>query len=293
MPEGDTVWRTAHRLDAALAGAVLTRWDLRWPSLATSDLRGATTVEVLPRGKHLLHRLDCGLTLHSHLRMEGQWRVAASGGDADRQARRPDVRAVLGTEDWTAIGLRLGMLDLVPTRDEGRHVGHLGPDILDPAWGERLGNIAVANLRAHGGTLGSALLDQRSVAGIGTMWAAEGLFIARLPPWDPPRAHLEALPGLLERVHTLMSAGLREAIPSSTGIHREGRSTYVHARSGRPCLRCGDTVRVASIGEAPTQRVLFYCPTCQGGLAPHDDGRPIRPLGAGRRPGAQPRLRKP
>ena len=58
MPEGDAVWRTARRLHGALAGQPLTRSDLCWPSLATADLRGATTLEVVPRGKHLLHRLD-------------------------------------------------------------------------------------------------------------------------------------------------------------------------------------------------------------------------------------------
>ena len=70
MPEGDTVWRTAARLHEALAGERLERADLRWPSLATADLRGARTLEVRSRGKHLLHRLDTGLTLpvsYTHL----------------------------------------------------------------------------------------------------------------------------------------------------------------------------------------------------------------------------------
>ena len=75
MPEGDAVWRTARRLHEALAGRVLVSADLRWPSLATSDLSGLTVTEVVPRGKHLLLRLDNGWTLHSHLRMDGSWRV--------------------------------------------------------------------------------------------------------------------------------------------------------------------------------------------------------------------------
>lgn len=284
MPEGDTVWRTAHRLHEALAGSVVTRSDLRWPSLATTDLRGATTIAVVPRGKHILHRLDNDLTLHSHLRMEGQWRVAATGPDADRTARRPDVRAVVGADRWTAVGLRLGMLDLLPTREERTLVGHLGPDILDASWGLDVRDAAVANLLTHPGPLGAAVLDQRAVAGIGTMWAAEGLFLRRLPPWDAPTEHADALPGLLDKVHAMMRGGLAHAVPSSTGIRRDGKNTYVHARSGRPCLRCGDTVRVASVGRPPTERVMFYCPTCQGGLAPGDSGSPLRPLGASRAP---------
>ena len=78
------------------------------------------------------------------------------------------------------------------------------------------------------------------------------------------------------------------------GEHRRaaaGEEAYVHARSGRPCRRCGDTVRVAMAGVAPRDRTIFSCPTCQGGLAPTDDGRPQRPLGStpparrSRRPG--------
>lgn len=61
MPEGDTVWRTAQRLNEALAGDPLVHADLRWPSLALADLRGAVTLEIRARGKHLLHRLDNGL----------------------------------------------------------------------------------------------------------------------------------------------------------------------------------------------------------------------------------------
>ena len=57
MPEGDTVWRTAHRLHAVFAGHALTVCDLRWPGISTVDLTGATSLEVVPRGKHLLHRL--------------------------------------------------------------------------------------------------------------------------------------------------------------------------------------------------------------------------------------------
>ncbi|MEO7236794.1 MAG: DNA-formamidopyrimidine glycosylase family protein, partial [Lapillicoccus sp.] len=78
MPEGDTVFRTAARLHQALAGAPLTTSDLRWPELSTLDFRGSSTLEVVSRGKNILHRLDNGVTIHSHLRMEGQWRVEAT-----------------------------------------------------------------------------------------------------------------------------------------------------------------------------------------------------------------------
>ena len=144
MPEGDTVWRTAHRLHQALAGAEVVLCDLRFPSLATLDLRGASTLEVVSRGKHLLHRFDNGITLHSHLKMEGQWRVEAPP-DTPRWLRRDDLRAAVGSTSWSALGLRLGLLEAVPTSAEATLVGHLGPDLLGPDWDL---TAAVANLRS-------------------------------------------------------------------------------------------------------------------------------------------------
>ena len=277
MPEGDTVWRTARRLHQALAGEALVLCDLRFPEIATVDLTGATTTEVVSRGKHVLHRLDSGVTVHSHLRMEGQWRVERAD-ETSRWLRRADLRAALGTSAWSAIGLRLGMLEVLPTAREGDVVGHLGPDVLGPDWDP---GRAVDNLAADPQPVGSALLDQRNLAGVGTLWASESLFLERLHPWTPasqvPRERLESL---VQRIFRMLDVSRLHAVQSSTGSRRRGEEHFVHARSGRPCRRCGDTVRVAMIGKAPQDRTMFYCPSCQGGLAPNDDGRTQRPMGS-------------
>ena len=171
------------------------------------------------------------------------------------------------------------MLDLVPTAREAELVGHLGPDVLGPDWDA---TVAAARVTASEGLIGDTLLDQRVLAGIGTFWASEILFIERVLPWTPARdLDRERVLAMLERLHRLMAASRRTGWQASTGIQRSGEEAYVHARSGRPCRRCGDTVRVAMTGAAPRQRTLFSCPTCQGGLAPTDDGRPQRPLGSG------------
>lgn len=112
---------------------MLTRSDLRVPKYATADLTSRTVLDVTPRGKHLLTRIEGGLTLHSHLRMDGSWKVYAngrrwSGGPAHQ------IRAILGTADRTAVGYRLPVLELLRTADEDRAVGHLGPDLLGPDW---------------------------------------------------------------------------------------------------------------------------------------------------------------
>ena len=281
MPEGDTVWRTAHRLDLALAGSLLTVCDLRWAALATVDLRGDRTIEVVSRGKHLLHRLESGRTLHSHLRMDGQWRIGVTSEASPARVAHHAIRAVVGTAEWTAIGRSLGMLDLVRTDDEGTVVGHLGPDLLGADWNL---DRAIGNLRRQPARpIGAALLDQRNLAGLGTMYAAEALFMQRQPPWQPVGEMTEAsLRALVFRARRLLDANRRNAIPSTTGSSRRGENTSVHGRSGRPCRRCGAGVRVAMIGDAPQDRTMFYCPACQGGLGPTDDGRPQQPLGAPR-----------
>lgn len=283
MPEGDTVWRTARRLHAALGGRAVEHIDIRWGELSETPLRGARVEEVLPRGKHLLHRFDSGWTLHTHLRMEGSWRIETAGSAAARRGlRRPDLRVAVAGPEWMTLGFRLGEVDLVRTADEHRLVGHLGPDVLGPDWDV---DEAVARLLAvpAGTSLGAALLDQRNLAGVGTFWASEALFVDRMHPWQPVTEVDRAdLVSLLERVHAMMVRGSEHAVQSATGVLRPDARAWVHARSGRACRRCGETIRVAPLGEAPRERVFFSCPGCQGGRAPTDDGRPQAPLGSRR-----------
>lgn len=338
MPEGDTVAWTAARLHRALAGQVLTGCELRWPSLATRDLTGSTTLEVVAAGKHLLHRLDSGVTLHSHLRMDGTWRIRPPDEPISRHHL---IRAVLQTQRATAIGRALGMLDLVPTSQEHLLVGHLGPDILADGFdaahvagrvggrrelegqdvhgaiesggtGEELGHVVTqdaipdraarlgddpADHRERHPAAGQAagplserrplalvLLDQQVLAGLGTFWVSEALFALQVHPWrasaDVPTPQVERV---LDWARRRMLVSARTGIQTATGHHQEGSLGAVHARSGRPCRRCGQGVRVALVGDAPRERTIFYCPACQGGLAPGDDGRPQAPLGARRR----------
>jgi len=278
MPEGDAVWRTARRLHEALADQVIIAADLRWPGISTADLRGMRSLEVVSRGKNILHRLDAGLTLHSHLRMEGQWRIEDTGHVTHRTLANPWLRALIGTTQWTALGLRLGTLHLIATRDEGRLFGHLGPDVLGPDWDA---TEAARRLAASNATIGAALLDQRNLAGVGTLYASEVLFVSRISPWHPASGLTPAqVSGIVARVHRLLDANRHHRSQSTTGVQRHGETTYVHGRSGRPCRRCGGTVRVSVLGAPPQDRAFFYCPTCQGGLAPGDDGRRQGPLGS-------------
>ncbi|WP_438311188.1 Fpg/Nei family DNA glycosylase [Streptomyces sp. HUAS TT3] len=265
MPEGDSVWRAAARLHTALAGRELTRWDLRVPRLATTDLTGRTTLEVVPRGKHLLARFEGGLTLHTHLRMDGAWRVFAAGRPWHGGPAH-EIRAVLGTADHTAVGYRLPVVELLRTADEGRAVGHLGPDLLGPDWDAAR---AAANLLAvPERPLGEALLDQRNLAGVGNVYKAELCFLAQVTPWTPVGSLPD--PGttavrLAEAARRLLSANTGEhGGRNTTGSRRPGQELFVYGRTHRPCLRCGTPVREALQDGRPA----YWCPRCQSGPAP-------------------------
>ncbi|TJZ41646.1 Fpg/Nei family DNA glycosylase [Streptomyces piniterrae] len=259
MPEGDTVWRLAQRLHDALAGQPLTRCDLRVPQLATVDLTGRTVLDVVPRGKHLLTRVEGGLTLHSHLRVDGAWKIYApaerwSGGPAHQ------IRAILGTDRRTAVGYRLPVLDLLRTAEESRVVGHLGPDLLGPDWdaAEALRRLLAAPERP----LGEALLDQRNLAGIGNVYKSELCFLLRASPWLPigDLPAPERAPALAKK---LLEANKRRPARTTTPSARPDRRLWVYGRAGRPCARCGTAVRTADQGSPADERVTYWCPTCQ------------------------------
>jgi endonuclease-8 len=270
VPEGDTVWLAAQRLDRALAGEVLLRSDFRVPSLATVDLSGQTVVAVRPRGKHLLTKLSGGLTLHTHFRMDGTWHLYRPG---DRWTGGPEwqVRVVLETASWQAVGYRLPVVELVA--DEASAVGHLGPDALAEDWDL---DLAVANLmREPERAVGMALLDQRLVAGLGNLYRTEVLFLRGLTPWVTV-ADVPDLPKLVSTGRRLMMANRDHWEQSTTGNLRNGEHHWVFERSGRPCRRCGARILSAPQGRAPYERLSYWCPRCQLGPAPPPTAAPPR-----------------
>ena len=200
MPEGDVVWQTARQLHEALAGRTLTRTDFRVPRYATADLTGRDVTEALARGKHLLIRVDGGATIHTHLRMDGSWRIRPAGGYPPRDHR---VRLVLANDQWQAVGYLLGVVEILPTAREDQAVGHLGPDLLGPDWDTAE---AVRRLSADPARpIGEALLDQRNLAGIGNVYKAEALFLRGVSPWRPT-GEVDDLAAMVELARRLLDA---------------------------------------------------------------------------------------
>ncbi len=276
MPEGDTVWLAGRRMHEALAGRVLTRSDFRVPHLATADLTGRAVLEVVPRGKHLLTRVEGGLTLHTHFRMDGSWHLYAPGA---RWAGGPEwqVRVVLENALAIAVGYRMPVVALLETVHEDRVVGHLGPDLLaeEPDLEQ-----ACANLRARpDDEVGLALLDQRLLAGLGNLYRCEVLFLQGLSPWLPVR-DVPDVERLVERSRRLMHLNRDRPEQSTTGSLLRGQDHWVFERSRKPCRRCGTRVRSTEQGDAPRRRLTYWCPRCQPGPMPTTDGATgPRPVG--------------
>jgi endonuclease-8 len=243
MPEGDSLHRAANRL-RVLVGEQVEATSPHPRGAATGvaaavDGRRLESVEAV--GKHLLLRFEGGVVVCSHLRMSGRWRVGPRGTVA---AGRPWL--VLRGGDWEA-GQWNGpvlSLDATPLR-------RLGPDVLS----SREGTAQLARrVQAAGGDrpLGSVLLDQRVVAGIGNMWMAEALWHGRVSPWLPAS---EATTGELERA----LAWAREQMRAAVTGRRPRRAVY--RRAGRPCPACGLPVRARGLGD--DNRTAFWCSACQ------------------------------
>lgn len=258
MPEGDVVWRTAKRLRGALAGTVLGASDFRVPQHAAADLAGRHVTDVVPRGKHLLIRFEPDLTLHTHLRMDGEWLLHRPG----RHPRGPwaDIRVVLAGQEWVAVGYRLPVVELLPTAEEHEVVGHLGPDLLGPDWDEEKALRRLLDRPER--EIGVALLDQRNLAGIGNLYKCEVLFLRGVSPWRPVGGVNDPV-ALVRLARRLMEANKDRTGQVTTGVARRGEDTWVHGRRGRACRRCGTSIRQDDQGDSGQERITFWCPHCQ------------------------------
>jgi endonuclease VIII len=260
VPEGDVVWNTAQRLHSALAGQVLTRSDFRVPRYATVNLTGQLVTEAVARGKHLLIRTDRGLTVHTHLKMEGAWRIRPAGGRTVRDSHQ--LRLLLANAQWVAAGYQLGITEVLPTAREDQAIGHLGPDLLGPDWDAAA---AVARLALDPERpIGEALLDQRNLAGAGVIFATEMLFLRGIDPWRPVGSvSADDLTALVELGHRLLHASKARPGHVTTGDTRPGHENWAYGRAGRPCRRCGTPIRRGEAGPAGRERLRFWCPNCQ------------------------------
>ncbi len=253
MPEGDTVWHTAVVLREHLAGRTLTRCDVRVPRFATVDLTGQVVDEVLSRGKHLFIRVGTA-SIHSHLKMDGSWRVGNRPVRVDHRAR-----IVLEAGSVRAVGVDLGVLEILERDRDAEAVAHLGPDLLGPDWDPAR---AAANLTADPARpLGETLLDQRVLAGVGNVYCNELCFLSGHLPTAPVAAVADPH-RLVSRARDMLYLNRFHWNRCTTGDTRAGRQLWVYGRAGQPCRRCGTPIQYAEARDG-VERVAYWCPSCQ------------------------------
>lgn len=250
MPEGDTVFRTAEKLRTALVGHPLTRCDVRVPRYATVDLTGQIVDEVRSRGKHLFIRVGPA-SIHSHLKMDGAWRITSKSRRLDHR-----VRIILETNEIRAIGIDLGVLEILERDHDDDVVDHLGPDLLGADWDA---DVAAANLIADPDRpIAEALLDQRVMAGIGNVFCNELCFVTGHLPTSPVSAITDPR-RLAVRARDMLWANRFRQNRCTTGDTRPGRQVWVYGRRGESCRRCGTPIAY----DSGSERVAYWCPVCQ------------------------------
>ncbi len=257
MPEGDTIHNAARRVGEALVGSEIRSIETphprhamdRWPE----RLAGHGVRAVDAHGKHLFLRFEGDLVIHSHLRMTGWWGVFETGAPWRRSPKRAWL--VVRASGHDVVQFDGPVLELM-TASRARfdqQLTALGPDVLAPEFdGERF----LRRLRDDDPTrpIGDALLDQRTLAGIGNLWKVEGCFAAGIDPWRPVRdvTDEEAL-RIVRSVRPLMQESAEH------GMQDAYRTIY--GKSGQPCPRCGTRLRVR--GQWDDNRPTFWCPGCQ------------------------------
>ena len=256
MPEGDTIFRAAAQLRAGLDGATLTRFETPRPVPGRVPQPGERIDQVTSRGKHLLIRFSGGTTLHTHMRMNGTWRVFRPGRPWRRSPGQ--IRVVIETREAVAVCASAPVVELLADDDLRRHpiLTALGPDLCDPEPDLDEALRRMAGL-AHRTPVGEALLDQRVAAGIGNVYRSEVLWRCETDPFAPiedvtPRARR----ALLDTAHRQLRHNLG---PGPRRTVRSGLAVYEH--TGLPCLRCGTHIQMRRSGELG--RSTWWCPACQ------------------------------
>jgi endonuclease-8 len=264
VPEGDTIHAAAQRLRMAFGTDLLAAFEgprVRGPQPASGSPMRATA-----RGKHLLVSFDGGVTLHTHLGMDGWWRVEQTPGRAVPRGGPPGrgLMARLSTERASAIVGGTPTVELLSDADLRRHpvLRTLGPDLCDEAIDldeieRRL------DLLDPETPIGVVVLDQRPASGIGNVYRSEVLWAERVAP----RERLgdvgpDERRSLYATAHRLLRANIgrrRRTIPSGLAAYE---------RTGRACPRCRTAIKAERLGEQA--RTVWWCPACQ--LAAPDTG---------------------
>ena len=262
MPEGHTIHRLARRHRQHFGGLQVAKSSPQGRfEEGAALLDGQVLDEVDAWGKHLFHRYD-DLWLHVHLGLFGRFRDGRGEPDEPRGALRLRITT---TDRWADLRGPTAC-EVLTAPERGVLLARLGPDPLRPDADRDAAAARIARSRAPIGTL---LMDQSAVAGVGNVYRSEILFRHEVDPWLPGRElDPTTWEAMWDDLVVMMTAGVQSGrIVTTEPEHRErpeGRvrrvdASYVYGRAGRPCRMCGTPVERAELAA----RTAFWCPICQ------------------------------
>lgn len=259
MPEGDTIYVVAKRLQQVLIGRTIQGAEGSDGIPHAACLQGTVVKKIQPRGKHLLIHFDSGQVLHSHLGMRGAWHIYRAG----EERRKPEWQAgvMLGTGDYCVVCFRPKLIELVTEQELRRNawLQHLGPDLLAAA--PEPAAIVEAFRRQNHVAIGEVLLNQSVVSGIGNVYKSEVLFLEQLHPLTRVSTLTDEQIGAIVQTATRLLRRNRTGGKRRTRFRATGPALWVYGRSGEPCLKCGSTIGMLRQGEMA--RSSYCCPDCQ------------------------------
>lgn len=267
MPEGDSVYQLSKRLQF-MRGREVLRTSLRVPNAALETFDGERVARVWPYGKHLFMQFSGGKILHTHLKMEGTWSIHRLGEKWRKPGYKARVVLVLSEAPVPIelVGFELGLVEVFLTTEYAERMGYLGPDVLYPDW-DSYGRAEASRriLETPNRPIGSALLDQKNLAGVGNEYRAEICFLAGIHPATPV-SHVD-IDKVLDIARRIMWANRNSPIRVTTGVKRAGENGYVFGREGKPCRRCGAPILKDTLQWSPDEleRLIWWCPNCQLG----------------------------
>jgi formamidopyrimidine-DNA glycosylase len=270
LPEVETVRR---RLEPVIVGRRFARVEIVDPRLTrphdpaevAAELTGERVAALDRRGKYLVVRFESGRVLLIHLRMTGQLRHAGDERLGDDPHRRAVVTLDNGSDVVYRDVRRFGTWLLVEPADvEGYLAERLGEEPLERAFTTRALARRLENRRAP---IKAALLDQRTLAGMGNIYVDEALWRARIHPLTPARdVAREQHPELRKAIRAALNAGIRRQGATLRDYRQpdgaRGRMQErfkVYGREGEPCERCGTPIEKTRVAGRGT----WYCPRCQ------------------------------
>jgi formamidopyrimidine-DNA glycosylase len=235
------------------------------PRAVADELEGERVSAVERRGKYLIFRFESGRSLLIHLRMTGSLRHVTNGAPAEDPHRRAVVRLDDGSDVTYRDVRRFGTwLLLEPGELEPYLASRLGAE---PFSTEFTPKRFAARLESRRAPIKAALLDQRTLAGMGNIYVDEALWRARIHPLTPAgELAPEEVTRLRGAVRRALEAGiarqgasLRDYSKPDGGRGRMQDEFKVYGRGGEPCDRCGTPIEKTRVAGRGT----WYCPHCQ------------------------------